>query len=233
MIPGAHPKNQAAGSVVEMSETDWKKNCNWKNGGVQYRNCILNHIFFNIRTNYIYIYNVSIYIGIKNVHLTYLFYIRNNPHNHPGFFPSRGWWSLAPLLRVGQLVGRSSRSWCSRSMCWILARIHVAKDEEIWLWKFLEKFLAKCLQCFVCVYFAWWERVESLMIRVVHMQWSFFDMFELVHLLFSINFKSRFRLAKRKTQLAQINFFFVMGQTTLTFLRGPEMRPNFAADSDN
>ena len=58
-------------------------------------------------------------------------------------------------------------------------------------------------------------------------------MFELVHLLFSMNFKSCFRLAKKNKQLAQIKFFFAMGQKTLTFLRDPEMRPNFAADSDN
>lgn len=107
------------------------------------------HIFFNFRTNIIYILCFYYLYWYKKCTFNISVLHPKQPPQPPRFFSSRGWWSLAPLHRVGQLVGRSSRSWCSRSMCWILARIHVAKDEEIWLWKFLEKFLAKCLQCFV------------------------------------------------------------------------------------
>ena len=105
----------------------------------------------------------SIIIYIYIIYNTFVLHPKK-PSQRPSFFfynfPLvcflRGLWSLAPLLRVVQLVGRSCRSWYSRSMCWILARIHVAKDEEIWLLKFLEKFLAKWPS--VClVDFGWWE----------------------------------------------------------------------------
>lgn len=156
-----------------MNEMDWKKNCNWKNGGVQYRNWILNHIFCNIRTNIIYILCFYLYWYKKSVHITYLFYIRNNPHNHPGFFPPEAGGLLLHCFAWDNSSAGHREVGAADQCAEFLREYTWQRTRRYDYGSFLRNFWQNVCSVLCFVYFAWWEKVEFLMIRVVHMQLSF------------------------------------------------------------